>query len=73
MASANGEVHSKPEFVIPTYCKAGVVVNEGENFTVEVQDVPVPQPGPDEVLIKLNCTGICASDIHYVRLLPKLL
>ena len=23
-------------------------------------------PGPDEVLIKLNCTGICASDLHYM-------
>jgi alcohol dehydrogenase, propanol-preferring len=21
---------------------------------------------PDEVLIKLNCTGICMSDIHYM-------
>jgi len=30
---------------IPTHCKAGVVVNEGPNFHLEVQMVPVPEPG----------------------------
>jgi alcohol dehydrogenase, propanol-preferring len=23
-------------------------------------------PGPDEVLLKLNCTGICYSDLHFM-------
>jgi hypothetical protein len=32
-------------FDIPKTCKAGVVVNEGPDFHVEVQDVPVPEPG----------------------------
>jgi hypothetical protein len=32
-------------FDIPKTCKAGVVVNEGPDFYVEVQDVPVPEPG----------------------------
>lgn len=36
-----GETH--PE--IPKTCKAGVVVNEGPDFRVEVQDVEVPEPG----------------------------
>lgn len=30
---------------IPTHCKAGVIYNPGPNFTVKVEDVPVPQPG----------------------------
>ena len=30
---------------IPKTCKAGVVVNEGPDFTVAVEDVPVPEPG----------------------------
>lgn len=51
-------------FEIPKTCKAGVVVNEGPDFYVEVQDVPVPEIGPDEVLIKLNATGLCMSDVH---------
>lgn len=32
-------------FDIPKTCKAGVVVNEGPDFRVEVQDVPVPECG----------------------------
>lgn len=30
---------------IPKTCKAGVVVNEGPDFTVRVEEVPVPEPG----------------------------
>jgi len=55
---------TQPE--IPKTCKAGVVVNEGPDFHVEIQDVPVPEPGPDELLLKLNCTGLCMSDVHYM-------
>lgn len=33
---------SEPE--IPKQCKAGVVVNEGPDFRVEVQMVDVPEP-----------------------------
>jgi hypothetical protein len=33
------------EPVIPKTCKAGVVVNSGPNFTMAVEDVPVPEPG----------------------------
>jgi propanol-preferring alcohol dehydrogenase len=31
-------------FDIPKNCKAGVVVNEGPDFTLKVEDVPVPEP-----------------------------
>ncbi|KZZ94060.1 Alcohol dehydrogenase superfamily, zinc-type [Ascosphaera apis ARSEF 7405] len=54
------------QFEIPKTCKAGVVVNEGPDFTVEVVDVPVPEPGPDEVLLRLNVTGLCYSDVHFM-------
>ncbi|KGO47903.1 Polyketide synthase, enoylreductase [Penicillium expansum] len=53
-------------YVIPEECRAAVVVDEGPNFTIKTQTVKVPVPGPDEVLIKLNATGICYSDIHYM-------
>ncbi|KAF1972305.1 alcohol dehydrogenase 1 [Bimuria novae-zelandiae CBS 107.79] len=56
----------EPVFHIPKTCKAGVVVNEGPNFHVEVQDVPVPEIQPNEVLIKMNSTGVCLSDIHFM-------
>ncbi|KAG8631662.1 hypothetical protein KVT40_000802 [Elsinoe batatas] len=55
-----------PKYTIPETCKAGVVVNEGPDFTVEVMDVPVPKPGPSDLLIRLNTTGLCYSDIHFM-------
>jgi hypothetical protein len=32
-------------FDIPKTCKAGVVENEGPDFRLVVEDVPVPEPG----------------------------
>jgi propanol-preferring alcohol dehydrogenase len=29
-------------------------------------DVPVPQPGPDEVLIRVSACGVCRTDLHIV-------
>jgi L-iditol 2-dehydrogenase len=34
---------------------------------IEVDDVPVPVPGPGEALIELTAVGICGSDLHYFR------
>ncbi|KAL5365260.1 glycosyl hydrolase family 76-domain-containing protein [Aspergillus floccosus] len=50
-----------------TKADPGVVVNEGPNFEVKVEMVPVPKPGPNDILIRLNVTGLCASDIHYMQ------
>lgn len=30
----------------------------------ELRDVPVPEPGPGEVLIKVGGAGACHSDLH---------
>jgi 2-desacetyl-2-hydroxyethyl bacteriochlorophyllide A dehydrogenase len=32
---------------------------------VELRDVPVPAPGPGDVLIRVRAAGICHSDAHY--------
>lgn len=29
-----------------------------------VQDVPIPTPGPNEVLVRVEACGICLSDVH---------
>ncbi|MGW2155252.1 alcohol dehydrogenase catalytic domain-containing protein [Nonomuraea sp. NPDC001699] len=34
---------------------------------VEVQDVPEPAVGPDEVLVHVAASGICGSELHGVR------
>lgn len=31
------------------------------------KEVPVPTPGPNDVLIKVKVVGICGSDIHYYQ------
>jgi propanol-preferring alcohol dehydrogenase len=31
---------------------------------LEVQDLPVPEPGPGEVLVRIETTGLCHTDIH---------
>jgi L-iditol 2-dehydrogenase len=31
---------------------------------LELTDLPIPEPGPDEVLIRVAACGICGSDVH---------
>jgi len=42
--------------------KAAVVHEFNRPLTVE--DVPVPTPGPGEVLVKIETSGLCHTDIH---------
>ena len=42
---------------------ATVYVGDG---AVEVRSVPVPEVGPDEVLIEVSHCGICGTDLHLV-------
>lgn len=34
------------------------------NGSWEVKDVPQPQPGPNQVLVKMHASGICYTDVH---------
>ena len=34
----------------------------------ELRDVPVPEPGPGQVLIKVGGAGACHSDLHIMEL-----
>jgi threonine dehydrogenase-like Zn-dependent dehydrogenase len=36
------------------------------NSTVELKEIDVPTPGPNQVLIKMKSSGICGSDIKYI-------
>ncbi len=42
---------------------ASVYVGEG---ALEVQRIPVPEPGPGEVLVEVAHCGICGTDLHLV-------
>ena len=32
---------------------------------LQMQDLPVPEPGPDDALVRVEAAGICHSDAHY--------
>lgn len=31
---------------------------------LEIRDLPVPSPGPDQVLVRIEASGLCHTDIH---------
>ncbi|XP_060923732.1 sorbitol dehydrogenase [Limanda limanda] len=32
---------------------------------LRLEKLPIPEPGPDDVLLKMHSVGICGSDVHY--------
>ncbi|ALC83034.1 MULTISPECIES: NAD(P)-dependent alcohol dehydrogenase [Bacillus] len=47
---------------VPKTMKAAVMHSTRE---INIETIPVPQIGDDEVLIKVMAVGICGSDLHY--------
>jgi L-iditol 2-dehydrogenase len=48
--------------MIPRTMKAAVLHGAGD---LRVEDVPVPEVGPHEALVRVRACGICTSDVHY--------
>jgi L-iditol 2-dehydrogenase len=49
---------------MPATMEALVVLEPGR---LEIQDVPVPVPGPNEVLARVRAVSICGTDAHLIR------
>lgn len=45
--------------------KAAVVTKFGA--PLEILDLPVPEPGPGQVLVRMEASGLCHTDIHAAR------
>lgn len=57
-----GDTNGTETFDIPAECIGGVVVNEGENFEVQVRQVPVPEIGmPTPIPTREHGTNIIRS------------
>ena len=37
------------------------------NRQLEVREVPIPEPGPDQVLVRMAVSSICGTDMHFYR------
>ncbi|WP_293476728.1 zinc-binding dehydrogenase [Phenylobacterium sp.] len=46
-------------------------VMRGDRF--EVEERPIPKPGPGNVLAKVRACGICGSDLHYFHHAPEII
>lgn len=44
--------------------KMKAIVKREEKPGCQLDDIPVPEPGPGEVLVKVNATAICGTDMH---------
>jgi len=46
--------------VLPAFKRA-------EEGPLELREVPAPQPGPGDILVKVRCCGVCHTDLHVVE------
>ncbi len=42
------------------------MVLEAPGRPLALRDIPVPRPGPDQILIKIQACGVCRTDLHVV-------
>jgi hypothetical protein len=65
MATARADTPSRSnEYPIPHRMKAWVLGGPEELALIEK---PVPQPGPAEVLVRVDAIAVCATDIEIIR------
>lgn len=51
-----------PDTATPTYMRAARLYGIRD---IRLDTLPVPEPGPGQVLLKIASVGICGSDVHY--------
>jgi 6-hydroxycyclohex-1-ene-1-carbonyl-CoA dehydrogenase len=42
----------------------------GADKPLKVEDVPIPEIGPEEALVKIAACGVCHTDLHYLEGVP---
>ncbi len=47
---------------LPETMRAMVLQKPGQ--PLECRDIPIPSPGPDQVLMKIRACGVCRTDLH---------
>jgi putative phosphonate catabolism associated alcohol dehydrogenase len=47
-----------------TESQSNIILFDGAGKPLRRQVVPIPQPGPEELLVKVRCVTLCGSDLH---------
>lgn len=50
--------------VLPATMRTAIFVGGGR--PLELREVPRPEPGPGEILVRVAACGVCHSDLHYL-------
>ncbi|MFQ5699128.1 MAG: zinc-binding dehydrogenase, partial [Myxococcota bacterium] len=45
----------------------------GPGLPIRIEEVPYPEPGPGEAVVRVKACGICGSDLHFLDGLPTLI
>jgi len=60
------EAHDRAELVTPDDGQMWAQRHRGEPGRVTRERVPVPEPGPGQVLVRIAACGVCRTDLHVV-------
>ena len=49
--------------------RAMVLTSPGpiEDRRLEIREIPIPEPGPDDVLVRVHANAVCRTDLHVVE------
>ncbi|KAF2672170.1 GroES-like protein [Microthyrium microscopicum] len=61
-SNGNGHSNGHSNGNVPTQQWAAVAESEGA--PIKYKQIPVPKPGPDEVLVNIKYSGVCHTDWH---------
>ena len=63
----SGSTASKAAGPLPKVAKVAMLVGPKK---IEIQEVPLPELGEDDILIKVEGAGVCGTDVHEWKMDP---
>jgi hypothetical protein len=64
----DGQFDPRPDYPVSEMERKNRIARKGSNVwrhtTLEVKEIPDPEVGPEDVLIRIRACGVCGSDLH---------